>query len=358
MLTIRKNKLIVMFIFFSVIALGFVVQSKAVASGEKETEDTLKRPFIGIVHVTFAPTFFFQNVQYQSFYEDYHQSWEKLADQYDFDHVEIEGGLDPGSVSTAVRVLIDKGVDAILLYQHEPTSSRNAIEEAQKAGVPIAVHGIRPFEDMRVPYIGFDEYATCFELGKNTALYFQNQFPNEKPVVLVNNSRTVTSDIERESGFIDGFQEIFPDATVINKPEDNGVVENVMDKVQAALLQNPEINVIFNTSDARALGTMLALERLGNRKPNDVLVASVGGSEFAMKELLKPESAWKAEVGLSVNDSAEKSYEILVKMIQGEIPVDSNEEFLIGSKVFVDPQLEEVQDYLRENLGIEDFNLQ
>jgi ABC-type sugar transport system substrate-binding protein len=199
-----------------------------------------------------------------------------------------------------------------------------------------------------------NEYATCFELGKSTALYYQSQFPDQQPVVLINNSRTVTSDIERERGFIDGFHEVYPEAEVINNQEDNGVVESVMDNVQAALLHNPKINVIYNTSDTRALGTMLALERLGRRKQKSALVASVGGSAFAMNEILDPESAWKSEVGLLVRKSAEKSYEVLVKMMEGEIPLKTDEEFLIQSKVFVNPQLEEVQEYLRENHKVEE----
>ena len=78
---------------------------------------------------------------------------------------------------------------------------------------------------------------------------------------------------------------------------------------------------------------------------------------FAMKAVLDPESAWKTEVGLSIRDSAEKSYEILLKMIQGEIPIKSDKEFLITSKVFVNPQLEEGKEYLKENFGVEDFTV-
>ena len=81
----------------------------------------------------------------------------------------------------------------------------------------------------------------------------------------------------------------------------------------------------------------------------------MGGTSEAMRELLNPKSAWKAEVGLAVKKSAEKSYQVLLKMINGEMPIRANTQFLIKSQVLITPSLKEVQEYLRENHGIKDF---
>jgi ABC-type sugar transport system substrate-binding protein len=224
--------------------------------------------------------------------------------------------------------------------------------------VPIAVHGIRPVEGIEVPYIGFDEYESCYELGRGTALLFKDQFPGKKPVVMVVNSRTVLSDIERERGFAEGFREIFPDSQFVNTPDDNGTIEGAMDITQAALVRFPEINVIFNTSDARALGTIAELRRSRKDSLQDMIVAGVGGSKEALGELLDVDSPWKTEIGLAVRESAEKSYEVLMNIVYGDMPLRTDEEFLIKSRVFLSPSLQEAQEYLLVNHGIEDFSLE
>ncbi len=79
----------------------------------------------------------------------------------------------------------------------------------------------------------------------------------------------------------------------------------------------------------------------------------MGGSGSALRAILDPENPWKAEVGLNIREVAEKSYDVLVKMVNKEVPMKSREEFLVPSHVFVNPSLDQVKKYVEENHGYE-----
>jgi hypothetical protein len=104
-----------------ILSLGFIAVDGIEAAGSKE-DDLSDRPVIGLVHLTLQPTYFYQGIEYQSFYESYKRSWEALSEEYEFQLIEIEGGLEPGTKLSAVKALIDRDADAVLIYQHEPTA--------------------------------------------------------------------------------------------------------------------------------------------------------------------------------------------------------------------------------------------
>ncbi len=272
-----------------------------------------------------------------------------------FNLIDVEGGVTADDLLFAVNRLIDMNVDAILIFLHEPNAASVSLREAQNAGIPVAVHGIRPFGGVPAPYIGFNEYTTCKLLGEKTARYFIERFPDKKAKVLVTNARRITSEIEREKRFVDGFREVIPDASFYQSTPDDGTVINTIDVVLEAFLRFPEVNIIYNTSDLRALGTIAALRNAARKDFSDMIVVGVGGSEEAMRELMAPGNPWDAEVGLAIREVAEKSYEILMKMVRDELPMKSNKEYLVESEIFINPFITQVQDYLALNHGIEDF---
>ncbi len=323
------------------------------AEGIKESAVEPGKPIIGIVHITFEPTFFFETVQYQSFDLSYRRQWERLAEQYDFNLIQVEGGVAFDTMEIAVQRLIDLEVDAILLFQHEPSAIAASVKLAQKAGIPIAVHGIRPLGDVAVPYIGFAEYKTCYELGKQLAQYFSENNPGKQAKVIILNARTVISDVERERGFTDGFKSVLPGTVFFDELEDTGSAQSVRDVLLADLLRNEGINVIFATNDLRAQAARSTLGMLPAEQTESIILAGVGGSGFAMRAILDSENPWKAEVGLNIREVAEKSYDVLVKMVNIKGSMKNGEEFLVPSYIFVNPSLDQVKKYIEENHGYE-----
>ena len=325
----------------------------AQAAGKKEMIKDSGKPTFGIVHITFNSIFTYNSIRYQSFDSSYRKEWKRLSNKHNFNLIEVEGGVAFDTTSMAIRRLLALNVDAILLFQHEPAIARVAVKQAQSAGIPIAVHGIRESDEETAPYIGFTEYKTCYKLGKRFAEYFQKNNPGRKANVLVLNSRTVISDIKREKGFTDGFKSVLADTTFIHKYEDTGSVDRARDVVEVTLRGRKDIDIIYATSDLRAQGALTALRMYSGSRNNSILIAGVGGSENAIRQVTNPKSPWKGEVGLAIKKAADKSYEVLNKMVSGEIPMKSNREFLVESYVFINPTIKEGEEYLKKNHGID-----
>ena len=294
---------------------------------------------------------FIRHLEYASFGAAYREQWRRLSEEENFKLIQVEAGVTAYDLEFATRRLIDLGVDAILLFQHDPYAAGQAVQLAQEAGIPVAIHGIRPASGIKAPYVGFSEYETCRLLGQIAAERFTEQTPGVIPRVLVLNNRTVERDVNRERGFLDGFRSRVPDVEIIQAPEDSGTLESALRVAEVAFFNNPEINMVYATSDERAFGVMQALNN-ANIAPAEVGIVAVGGGERAMKNVLQQHNWW-AQVGLNVRGVAEKSYEVLSMMMAGDIPFGSEREILVDSPIFVDPSVAEVRAYLQNNHGIE-----
>ncbi len=318
------------------------------ASGRQELKKN--KTNLGAVHITFDPSYFYAGVEYNSWDRSYRTELDTIARENNANFIHVEGGLDIGRSDYAIQELLDLGVDGIVIFQNEPGIVSELVKKAQAAGVPVLIHGMRPQQPMQVPHVDFDEYGSCEDLGKAVAQKFLQDFPGEVARVLVLNSRATPTYVAREDGFIAGFRFLVPGAWILNKTQDTGTVESAAEIAAANLSQTPRINVVFATSDFQAAGALSVLNRLGSGdQARNVILSSVGGSLEAMEQLLRPDSPWKAEVGLGIRDMAQQSYKVMMGMIKGDLPKNQDKEYLIKSPVFVDPTRDQVQQYLMQN---------
>lgn len=100
----RNRKVLVICITF-IFTLGLVLSAAAAPQQEAEApEDTPEGeaqvediPKIGIVYRTVGSAYMFRDIQYQSFYLAEQKLWKELAEEENFEIVEMEGGvLAPG----------------------------------------------------------------------------------------------------------------------------------------------------------------------------------------------------------------------------------------------------------------------
>jgi ribose transport system substrate-binding protein len=302
---------------------------------------------IGIVYLTLE----------HPYYQSFQMHWRRLAKENNFKLIELDGGLKAETETAAVESLIAQQVDAILFCLLVPEAAVPTIEKAQDAGIPIAAYAIAPGEAAQCPFVGYAEYPTGKKLGEETAKLFKKAFPGKIAKIHIQNARTAQANVDRETGFIAGFQSVMPTGQVISKGEDvAGNVEESLKAVQDALQVHPDINLIYGTNDSRAQGAVAALQMAG-RGTKDVLVAGLGGSEVAMKEMLDPQDPWKITAAIAIKDSAELSYQILKKMINGDIPMKTKKDFLTGDPVILSqPTLKQCQNYLEVHVGLKNWH--
>jgi len=317
------------------------------ASGNQEMKLKKGKINLGAIHVTFEPSYFYEGVEYDTFDRSYRREIDQIAREHNVNFINVEGGVDIDPSGYAVQELLDLGVAGIVIFQNEPGMAPEQMTKAQAAAVPILVHGMEPQNPMQVPYVGFDEYGSCEELGKAVAQkVFLRDFSTEGARVLVLSTGADQTDVSRADGFIAGFRSLVPGADFLKRVQDTGTVESADQIVAANLQQTPPVNVIFATTDFQAAGAMAALTRFGR---SNVILSGVGGSREAMYDLLQPNSPWKGEVGLAIKDFADESYKIMMGMISGEFPKHQDKVYLVKSPVFVQPTREQVQQYLLQN---------
>jgi len=324
------------------------IETTIVETTVAETTVAEKRLTIGIVYLTLE----------HPYYQAFQKQWQRLAKENNFDLVELDGGLKPETETAAVESLIARKVDGILFCLLTPAPAVTTIQESQKAGIPIAAYAIRPGEGAQCPFVGYDEFPTAKTLGKETAKLFNELFPGKDAKIMTVASRIIVAGIERTAGFTAGFKEVSPNAVEVSSPECGAgcTVEDGTNATQDAIVAHPETNVIFGVNDGVAQGAVAALEMAGRGTIENQLVAGYGGSDVACKYMLEPNNPWKITACIKIKENAELSYQVLMKLIKGEIPMTSTEDFLTGEPIILSkPTLEQCQEFLSENCGIENW---
>jgi ribose transport system substrate-binding protein len=330
------------------VGMAFILFAAGLLMAGGKGEAPIKEPLkIGVVYLTLE----------HPYYQSFQMHWRRLAGEKGFKLIELDGGLKAETETAAVESLVAQKVDAILFCLLVPDAAVPTIEKVQAAKIPIAAYAIRPGDAAQCPFVGYDEFPTGRRLGEETAKLFMKLYPGTTAKIHVQNARTAAANVEREKGFIEGFSKVMPKGDFISKGEDvAGNVEESMKAVQDALQVHPDINLVYGTNDSRAQGAVAALQLAGRGNIKSVLVAGLGGSEVAMKEMLDPEDPWKITAAIAIKDSAELSYEVLMKMIKGELSMKTKKDFLTGDPVILSqPTLEECQKYLEVHIGMKNW---
>jgi ABC-type sugar transport system substrate-binding protein len=254
----------------------------------------------------------------------------------------------------SVQYLIAQAVDAVVFCFEEPPSAVRAVSEAQAAGIPIVLYGAnQPFE-IHAPLVGSDAYHIGIETGERTAELFKRRFPARQPKLLIADFEMGSENADLEKGFVEGIMRLLPDIYIQRTSEETGYPENMFNSVFEAVRENPDLNIFFGTSDTTTTFIMLALQNCGRGTPETEIVAGYGGSEAAMEELIKPESAWKIEAAIPIAEHVRKTYELIDRMLSGKMPLHSTDRYLLDAEYFVEPSVREIHEYLYRHGAIGD----
>lgn len=343
-------KLVTLILLFTVLAVTPILGEGQSMSDQQPVPE---RYTIGVVYGSYESMYLTGGITYQNFARRFGDQMEELASKEGFELIVYESGFAPTGVCGAVQSMIAREVDAILLDLEAPVICTRAVLDAQNAGVPIAYYGARPPEPVSCPVIGYNNHEGARKLGAAMARLFGEKFGEMQPRILVTATRSVPEDRALERGFVDGFKTEVPDAVVSAAIEDLGTVEGTTNAVAASLLKHSDVNVMFGTSDIRARGALNALAQSSTMDTEKVLLSGVGGSEDAMRELHSSDTPWTGELAFPLQDAALQSYQVLLSMIQGELTITSETEYLIMPQVFVKPDAEKIRRYLRVHRGIE-----
>jgi ABC-type sugar transport system substrate-binding protein len=294
----------------------------------------------------------------QVFYstDAYQVALEKWMKQYSkdegIDFTVCQQALKPEPGVDCVRDWTTQKYDGIIYHAADPASAVAPTREAQQAGIPVVGLAIKPAPGVKLPFLDIDEKEQTIEAGKAAATKAKELFPG-KPVsalVLDLPSLPICNEL-RMGGFIEGLKSVEPDANVISvdgKGDRLGARTVTADAIQSG----KDFNVVTACTGEMIQGALSALESAGRgkavgKKPTTEYVFAIDGDRKEAQQLLDPSSPVMQVMGLTPKENARKGLDLLTRLMDKELPIESEETVPLTSKL-LDSDCATVNEYLQD----------
>ncbi|MBM3499014.1 MAG: substrate-binding domain-containing protein [Armatimonadetes bacterium] len=167
---------------------------------------------------------------------------------------------DPAKQFSQVQDFIVKKVDAIVLTPANSKSVGTAIQEANKAGIPVFTADIASLaeEGEVVSHIATDNYSG----GREAAKAIMEALDNQGKVGIIDHPE-VESVILRTKGFRDELKESGSPIEIVGAWPGKGSKDEAFKVAQDILTAHKDLNGIFAINDPSALGACAAIEKAG-----------------------------------------------------------------------------------------------
>ena len=256
----------------------------------------------------------------------------------------------------AIREVVEGNGDTLLSFDpgNDSNTQIDQVEDAISAGVeymfvnPVDADGIIPALDMLkdadipmfgfdtqvgdmsylVSYAGSDNYNAGYVCGKDLA----EKLP-EGGDILVLDSPTMQSVVDRTNGFMDALEESGVEFNVVDQQDAQGKQQVANEKATDMLTAHPDVVAIFGGNDPTALGIYAACDAAGVSP----LIYGVDGSPD-VKALLTEDSNLTGTGAQSPITIGKTIAEVAYKWIDGEEVEDTYpiETFLITAENVAD----------------------
>lgn len=316
----RGRKLSVVFSVLMVLMLMF----SACGNGATESQTPEKSDSSGI-KIGFIP----MNLN-NEFYVYMQNGAQEKADELGVKLV-VQGslsGTDMESQLEFIENMIASGVDAIVISPAGSDGLTSGLKKCEDAGIPvinvdsgfdkdiIKAAGLKP-----IPFIGSDDYAGTKLAGE----YVAENFPGSK-VAIITGATGIPIAIDREKGFTEGLNETC-DIVAVQAGDWN--LDIAYTATQNIITANPDLDIIFCSSDQMAVGAIQAINAAG--KAGDIKVLSYDGVSAGLSNVksgaeLLTVAQFPVEMGIQ---GVQAAYDA----VQGkEVPLDTRTGNLVITK--------------------------
>jgi ABC-type sugar transport system substrate-binding protein len=184
----------------------------------------------------------------------------KAADELGVDLVVLDPQADAGRQVNQFEDCIARKSDAIIIDPIESGSLGGAIEEAGKAGIPIAALDTPIKSPYVVVQLGIPQKDASREFGHFIAGYIIGKMAGKASIGIMLASTEVQ--LARRDGFMEALSAI-PDAKVVATGDGRNILERATAEAEDMLTAHPEINVIYATGDPQLQGGLAAAASQG-----------------------------------------------------------------------------------------------
>lgn len=195
--------------------------------------------------------------------------------------VDVDAGGDQAIMNDGIANLISSGIDALICAPADSSAVGSALEQCEKAGIPVINFDTPVPEDERdmvETVIASDNYNAGYVVGKDAGEKME-----DGAKVLVLHSPRASACVERLEGFIKGLDESGKKYEIVNTLDGKGEQETSLSLASDALVADPDLSIIFAVNDPSAMGAANAVQQTSVALENDVMVYGVDGNPDAKK---------------------------------------------------------------------------
>jgi ribose transport system substrate-binding protein len=242
------------------------------------------------------------------FYRDLEDGLKTEAAKKGYQLIITSADFDLGKQISQVEDFISRKVDAIIVCPVDSKGVGSAIEEANKAGIPVFTADIAAEQGNVVSHIASDNFA-----GGRLAGEYLAKILNGKGNVAIINQPAITSVLDRVKGFMEAISK-FPGIKIVADVNGQGVRDRSLQAAADVLQSHPDLNGIFGINDDSALGALDAVKQF-NRK--GISIVGYDATPPARKEILQG-SALKADVVQNPNLIGSTTIEKIKEYLDGK----------------------------------------
>jgi len=210
---------------------------------------------------------------------------------------------------TQIEDMITQGIDAIFLNPAEAEGILPALDMLKEAGIPIINFDTEVADLSYVTsYAGSDNYNAGKVCGEDLVA----KCPDGGDIIVLD-SPTMNSVVDRTNGFLEAIEG--HGFNIVAQQDAKGNLEQAMGIAEDLLQAHGDVVAIFGGNDPTALGALAAANAAGI---TDCKIYGVDGSPDIKAELASGESLIEGTGAQSPIGIAEKSVEIMYKVMAGE----------------------------------------
>lgn len=192
------------------------------------------------------------------FYQDLRRGMQQAADSLGVDLKIVSGEGDLSQQTAQVENFITQRMDAIVIAPVNSSGIASAIQEANRANIPVFTADIAADGGAVVAHVASDNRQG----GRLLGAYVAQRLGGGGNVVILDQP-TVASVRDRVAGFRDALA-AFPNIRIVAQPVvDLGKRDLAKEKMDNLLATDQKIDAVFGTNDECALGALAAIQAAG-----------------------------------------------------------------------------------------------
>jgi ribose transport system substrate-binding protein len=236
------------------------------------------------------------------FYRDLEAGLKEAADRQGYQLTVTSGDFDLAKQQSQIENFVVQKMDAIIVCPADSKGIGPAIEQANKAGIPVFTADIAAQGGRVVSHVASDNLAG----GRLAADFIARAIGGEGSVGIIGQQELQTG-LDRENGFKEQLASKYPNVKVVAVLNGGGVRDRSLKAAEDMLQGNSGIKAIFGINDDSALGALSAAEARGR---NDLVIVGYDATPEAVKAIQRG-SQLKADVAQQPRDLGAKTIDVI-----------------------------------------------